>query len=145
MMGVSVRLAGLAALTLVAACAATRATDGDGARSAGGMLTTRDGAYTPAQAERGRQVYGAYCVSCHPTAFYEAQLLVWQDAAVSELLEALRATMPAENPGALATSQYLDVLAYIFSITGSPAGEQALTVDNASTVRIANDQVPASR
>ena len=47
--------------------------------------------------------------------------------------------MPSENPGALATNQYLDVLAYIFSITGSPSGYAELTAGNMYSVRIAND------
>jgi hypothetical protein len=38
----------------------------------------------------------------------------------------------------LTTAQYLDVLAYIFSITGSPAGNDELTTDNMSTIRIVN-------
>jgi len=132
---------------LTAACAATRIADttptagmsGSGAPPAPEIRTTRDGAFTAAQAERGQRVYDASCVGCHPASFYEAQLPVWRNAPVSELLDALSASMPAENPGALPTSQYVDVIAYILSITGSPAGERELTTDNARDVRIAVD------
>lgn len=101
--------------------------------------TTRDGVFTGVQAERGKAVYDAYCASCHPAEFYEAQLARWQNAPVQELFESLSVTMPAENPGALATSQYLDVLAYILSITGSPPGNAELTLDNAASVQIVNE------
>jgi len=103
------------------------------------VQTTSDGAFTAEQAARGRQVYDDHCASCHPADFYEAQLAVWEGTAVSEFLDALIATMPSENPGALAMSQYVDVIAYIFSITGSPAGIQELTIDNAGAVRITDD------
>jgi mono/diheme cytochrome c family protein len=107
--------------------------------SASPMLTTRDGAFSVTQSERGRRIYNNFCVSCHPVEFYETQLLVWQDVPISEFVDALSATMPAESPGVLAMSQYLDVTAYILSITGSPAGDEELTLDSAAAVRIVND------
>jgi mono/diheme cytochrome c family protein len=99
-------------------------------------LTTRDGAFTPGQAERGKQVYHEFCSSCHQVDFYETKLAAWQDASVGELFAALRATMPSANPGGLTSAQYLDVLAYVFSITGSPAGNEELSLRNMDAVRI---------
>lgn len=99
-------------------------------------MTTQDGAFTSAQAERGRMVYEEFCVACHETDFYRTTLPVWQNAYVGELFDALSATMPAENPGALTTAQYLDVLTYVFSITGSPAGEAELTLENMGSIEI---------
>jgi mono/diheme cytochrome c family protein len=104
-------------------------------------LTLRDGAYTAAQAERGVHVYEAHCLACHDVAFYRAKLLVWQSATVADLFDALAATMPSENPGVLSDGEYLDVLAYIFSITGAPAGEVELTLDNMASIEIV--EVPA--
>jgi hypothetical protein len=46
-------------------------------------------------------------------------------------------TMPADNVGSLASSEYLDVLTYVFSITGSPTGTAELTQDNMGSVNIA--------
>ena len=103
-------------------------------------LTTQDGAFTAAQAERGRLVYEGSCVNCHELAFYETKLAVWQDAAVAELFDALAATMPSENPGGLTDAQYLDVLAYIFSITGAPPGDVELDLDNMALIQIVSAQ-----
>lgn len=128
----------VAVLALTQACSSTQVT-ADALRSSESVSSTRDGAFTTAQAERGRQVYDNHCASCHPAQFYEAQLAIWENATVGEFFEALSATMPSENPGALASDQYLDVIAYILSITGSQAGEQELAMDNAQRLRIVND------
>jgi hypothetical protein len=44
--------------------------------------------------------------------------------------------MPADNVGGLLTSEYLDALSYIFSITGSPPGSEELTSDNMDAVNV---------
>lgn len=98
--------------------------------------TTQDGAFTVAQAERGRTVYEAFCISCHEREFYETKLPAWQSALVADLFDALGATMPPDNPGSLSDAQYLDVLAYIFSITGSPAGDVELGLDTIASIEI---------
>ena len=116
----------LCASALAIACSAAFAGD----------LTTRDGAFTPGQAERGKQVYHEFCSICHQVDFYETKLAAWQDASVGELFAALSATMPSANPGGLTSAQYLDVLAYVFSITGSPAGNEELSLRNMDAVRI---------
>ena len=129
----SIRLISLAAAGLVAGCASLPQNE------VGEVRTTQDGAFTAPQAQRGKAVYEADCLSCHPASFYEAQLGLWQGATVDELFEALSATMPAENPGSLPTSDYLDVLAYILSITGSPSGDAELTLESMVSVTIVND------
>lgn len=98
--------------------------------------TTQDGAFTLAQAERGRTVYETHCVSCHELEFYQTKLPAWQSALVADLFDAIGATMPPENPGSLLDEQYLDVLAYIFSITGSPAGDVELGMENMASIEI---------
>lgn len=102
-----------------------------------GDLTTSDGAFTVEQAERGRKVYEESCVACHDIEFYRTRLAAWQTATVAELFEALSATMPSENPGGLSDEQYLDVLAYVLSITGSPAGGDELSLANMDAIEIA--------
>jgi hypothetical protein len=44
--------------------------------------------------------------------------------------------MPSANPGSLSSAQYLDVLAYIFSVTGSPAGDRELALTNMDAIAI---------
>jgi mono/diheme cytochrome c family protein len=97
---------------------------------------TLDGAFTADQAERGKQVYAESCFACHQVEFYEMKLAAWQGATVGELFAAVSATMPSANPGGLTSQQYLDVLAYIFSITGSPPGDDELTLVNADAIEI---------
>lgn len=119
-------------LKVIAASAVVASSSG----VAGSDLTTRNGAFTAAQAERGRQVYEEFCVSCHHVDFYATKLAAWQNASVGELFEALSATMPSSTPGGLTSGQYLDVLAYIFSITGSLPGDQELSLSNMDGIEI---------
>jgi mono/diheme cytochrome c family protein len=98
--------------------------------------STKDGAFTAEQAERGKAVYDKSCVNCHQADFYRERLSRWQGKSVEQLFESVSTTMPADNVGALLTSEYVDVLAYIFSVTGSPAGTEELTSDNMGAVTV---------
>jgi mono/diheme cytochrome c family protein len=104
---------------------------------AGGKRSTSDGVFTAAQAERGKLVYEQSCKNCHQAEFYADRLLLWQNKSVSALFESLSTTMPADNVGSLATSEYIDVLAYVFSITGSPTGDTEITTENYEAITIA--------
>lgn len=103
---------------------------------ANGMRSTKDGAFTPAQAERGKKIYEQSCKNCHQADFYSERLLRYENKSVDALFQAVSTTMPADNVGSLATSEYVDVLAYVFSITGSPSGNSELTADNMESVKI---------
>jgi mono/diheme cytochrome c family protein len=106
------------------------------AAMAGGGLSTKDGAYTTEQAERGKRVYEKSCINCHQADFYRDRLTRWQNKPVGQLFEVVSTTMPADNVGGLLTSEYVDVLAYIFSLTGSPAGSAELTTDNMDAIDV---------
>jgi mono/diheme cytochrome c family protein len=101
-----------------------------------GAATTASGAFTAAQADRGKAVYEKSCVNCHQVDFYRERLPKFEEQPVGRLFEAVSTTMPADNVGSLLTSEYLDVIAYIFSITGSPAGNDELTTDNMDAIKI---------
>jgi mono/diheme cytochrome c family protein len=98
--------------------------------------STKDGAFTAEQAERGKAVYDKSCVNCHQEDFYRERFPTWENKTVGALFETVSTTMPADNVGSLLTSEYLDVLAYILSITGSPSGDEELTSDNMDAVVI---------
>jgi mono/diheme cytochrome c family protein len=136
-------ISSLIAVTIVSAGCATvggpRTSDEDATVTGGGLLTTNDGVFTVQQADRGKRVYDTYCFNCHPAQFYEARLPVWADASVERLFDAMSSTMPEENPGVLSTGEYLDVLAYIFSITGAPAGDAELTMNDIGTIAIVSE------
>ena len=98
--------------------------------------STKDGAFTAEQADRGKAVYDKSCVNCHQADFYRERLSRWHGKPVDQLFEVVSTTMPADNVGGLLTSEYVDVLAYIFSVTGSPAGTEELTSDNMGSVTV---------
>ena len=95
-----------------------------------GGKSTKDGAFTAEQAERGKAVYDKSCGNCHQADFYRERLTRFSGKPVGQLFEVVSTSMPADNIGGLLTSEYLDALAYIFSITGSPAGSEELTSEN---------------
>jgi mono/diheme cytochrome c family protein len=85
-----------------------------------------DGVFTEAQAKSGAMVYDANCKSCHDMKFYENTLKSWNSQPLIYLWETIMGTMPADNPGSMMFEEYTDVLAYILSENGFPAGDAPL-------------------
>jgi len=108
--------------------------------TAAASRTTKDGAFTSEQAERGRAVYDRSCKNCHQAEFYAERLPRYANKPVTALFDSISTTMPADNVGTLLTSEYVDVLAYVFSITGSPAGKDELSTDNMESINIAKPE-----
>lgn len=125
MSNLRVALTGLVALAAVGAMVALAS-----------PRTTRDGVFTVAQAARGKAVYDKSCATCHPTEFYVERLARWESLPVADLFESVSASMPQDNPGSLLTSEYVDALAYIFSITGSPTGSSELTTESMESINV---------
>lgn len=112
----------------------------------------RDPVYTTAQAERGKQVYQANCITCHlaeldgsanPTAEARGAPLVgtrfvqdFGESKVSALFNKMKRDMPSGRPGTLADQQYLDVATYVLQRNSFPAGSAELTVDTAGNTWI---------
>ncbi|MCB1671582.1 MAG: hypothetical protein R3F41_03790 [Gammaproteobacteria bacterium] len=88
--------------------------------------TLRDGVYTEAQAKAGETVYESTCKNCHDMKFYENTLRAWNSQPLLYLWETVMGTMPADNPGSMMFEEYTDVLAYILSQNGFPAGDAPL-------------------
>ena len=107
-----------------------------GAVALAAATTTKDGVFTEEQAGRGKAVYDKSCVNCHNADFYRDRLTRYENKSVGALFDSVSTTMPQDNVGGLLTSEYIDVLAYIFSITGSPAGNTELTSDNMSGINV---------
>ena len=105
--------------------------------------TVRDPVYTTLQAERGKQVYDANCVTCHladldgsanPTAGARGAPLVgtrfvqdFGESKVSALFNKMKRDMPSGRPGALTDQEYLDVSTYVLQKNSFPAGSAELT------------------
>jgi len=93
--------------------------------------TTKDAVYSAAQAKRGEAVYKDKCVACHgaklegdfgPPLTGEAFLGIWGGLSLSELVDKIHNTMPADAPGTLTRPQVLDVVTYILQANQAPAG-----------------------
>ena len=50
--------------------------------------------------------------------------------------------MPEDNPGSLTDEEYVDVIAYMFSVGGMPAGEDELRPEPGGLARIIIEQLP---
>jgi len=133
-----------------------------------------DGAFTAAEAERGRAHYRESCARCHgqelaggessPPLAGSGFLGQWTGKSALDLLDRIRRTMPSDNPGGLGSRQYTDIVAYILSANrfhpgagtmGQPAGAATATAgrttewryygsDAASTKYSPLDQIDAS-
>jgi mono/diheme cytochrome c family protein len=99
-----------------------------------------NGAFTAAQAARGKEVYMIHCAAaCHvenlvgngpaPSLAGPDFLLRWEDFTLAELLEKIRTTMPKAAPGSLSAEDYLTVTAFILSANGAKTGDTPLPGD----------------
>ena len=102
-----------------------------------------DGVYSTDQAARGQKLYVAQCVKCHgedlrggpedsPPLIEQSFLKRWHNKAVGRLVDATRRTMPPDSPGELSREQSTDIIAYLLSANGFPAGKTELPSDVAS-------------
>ncbi len=88
--------------------------------------TTIDAVYSNQQAKGGERLYKEHCLICHDKKYFQPVLEVWSGQSVGTLLEMMSATMPESDPGSLREREYVDILAYIFSLSRLPAGEEPL-------------------
>jgi len=97
------------------------------------------GAYSAAQATRGKELYTAQCLPCHgemlegvigPPLTGTDFLANWGGHSLSELADKIKGTMPQQAPGTLTQPQALDLTAYILQIGKYPAGQAELSAAN---------------
>ncbi len=102
--------------------------------------STAEGVFSTEQAKSGERAYQANCAACHGSDLRkidpEAPDLTdapfrfgWQDKTLRERFEKIRTTMPRPNVASLDDQTYLDIIAYVLSANGVPAGEQPLRPD----------------
>lgn len=112
-----------------------------------------DGVFTAAQAKRGATAYTGPCSHCHgyrldgapddPDMFSTPPLAGmkflrdWDGRSLAALFEYTRATMPENNPSYLSAREYADIVAYMLSASGVPAGQDELDADTGRLARIA--------
>jgi cytochrome c len=105
----------------------------------------RDGVFTAEQARRGQVAYTGPCDRCHgykldgasedpdmlpaPPVAGPKFLRKWNGRSLAALVDYLRATMPANNPGYLSDSEWVDIVAYMLMVSRMPAGAEPLQPD----------------
>lgn len=105
----------------------------------------RDGVFTAEQARRGQIAYTGPCDRCHgylldgasddpdmlpaPPVAGPKFLRKWNGRTLASLFEYVRTTMPSNNPGYLSEVEVADIVAYMLSVSGMPAGVAALQPD----------------
>jgi len=105
-----------------------------------------DGIYTPDQANRGKEVYNKACASCHGVALDGSGTAPplsgpdfkgdWSGQTVDDLFEKMQTSMPADKPGQLSREQNADILAFLLTSNGFPAGTKELPTDAAMLQKI---------
>ena len=123
-----------------------------GAEKIGQLISVWDGVSTEAQAARGQALYAGSCGLCHgrrlngapddpdmvstPPLARARFLRVWAGRSLATLFAYTRATMPESNPSSLTDQEYVDVMSYMLTAGGMPAGEDELRPDLQSLARV---------
>ena len=95
-----------------------------------------DGVYTDEQAARGGTLYSERCAQCHAPDLSGGETAPalassdfksnWSGLPVDDLFERTKISMPGDDPGSLSRPQTADILAFVFSRNGFPAGRSEL-------------------
>lgn len=114
--------------------------------TADSVRSSADGVFTTAQARAGKDLFSGYCQSCHTPAFHAGAPFKqnWYGRTLGELFGYMRREMPKTEPGSMSDEEYAQVLAYLLSLNGMPAGDAPLASDSTALHRIRLDSV-ASR
>jgi mono/diheme cytochrome c family protein len=103
------------------------------------------GVFSTKQAERGEGVYKTSCQSCHAKSEYTGDKfkVAWVSKSAFDVFNQIRTEMPEDNPGSLERQQYIDVVAYIFSLNAYPSGANDLPEDDDGLKKIKIDNPPS--
>lgn len=98
--------------------------------------TINDNIYSKDQAKIGKKLYQDNCIACHDKKYFRPVLKAWNGQPLSVLFAVMSASMPEGNPGSLPEKDYVDILAYILSLSRYPAGEYRLKHTNNALTEI---------
>ena len=104
------------------------------------------GAYTQPQSVRGESTYKTSCVSCHSAKEYtgDAFRVAWVSRTAFDIFDRIKTLMPDDNPGVLPRQDYVDIVAYLFSLNGYPSGPDELPDDDDALKLIRIDAMSGS-
>ena len=105
----------------------------------GGGRKIWDGIYTQAQAARGKPAFETSCGRCHnnelvgseraPALKGDGFFSHWENDTLDKLFTKIRDTMPAGGIESVTDAGKLDILAYVLSMNGAPAGKEELSLE----------------
>lgn len=118
--------------------------------------TVWNGVFTADQADRGRNEFAGHCAECHGGNLQggadgkrldgEQFWTDWKESTVGELLTYVSKNMPRSEDGStagtLSASTYSDIVSYVLSANGFPAGTQALTAASSAGIAIIRKEGP---
>jgi mono/diheme cytochrome c family protein len=104
--------------------------------------SVRDGVYSASQANRGEKIYRARCQQCHQIEQFVGPVFMksWHGTTADALYDAIRTTMPTDNPGGLKPQEYADLVAYLFKMNRLPSGESELKATKAALKQVRIEQ-----
>jgi mono/diheme cytochrome c family protein len=88
--------------------------------------TVNDGVFTKDQAKVGEALYAEHCLLCHDKKYFRPILKRWEGQPIGVLYTVLSTSMPESNPGYLTEKEYVDILAYILSLSRYAPGDTEL-------------------
>ncbi len=97
-----------------------------GAAAVAEPRTVNDQVYSKAQAKIGEKLYADQCLLCHDKKYFRPVLKRWEGQPISVLFTVMSTSMPESNPGFLTEKEYVDILAYILSLSRYAAGDTEL-------------------
>jgi cytochrome c len=92
--------------------------------------TLNDGVYTKAQAKTGESLYAEHCLLCHDKKYFRPVLKRFEGQPIGIMYTVMATSMPESNPGFLTEKEYVDILAYILSLSRYAVGETELDYQN---------------
>jgi mono/diheme cytochrome c family protein len=141
------RIPGKFALLMIASLmVAAPALAQDSAAAAPAERPASSGVFSARQAQRGEGVYQTSCQSCHAKTEYTGDKfkVAWVSRTAWDIFDVIRSQMPEDNPGSLERQEYVDVVAYIFSLNAYPAGEGDLPGDDDGLKKVRIDNPPSA-
>lgn len=92
--------------------------------------TVNDGVYTKQQAKTGELLYTQQCLLCHDKKYFRPVLKRQEGQSIAVMFAVMSTSMPESNPGFLSEKEYVDILAYILSLSRYVTGETELDYKN---------------
>ena len=88
--------------------------------------SVNDGVYTREQADVGEALYATHCLQCHDKKYFRPVLKRFEGQPIGIMYTVMSASMPESNPGYLSEKEYVDILAYILSLSRYAPGDTEL-------------------